>query len=151
MTIDKTSNPLGGSWIVDAGPNQVKTITTYTPVQRGMYVASENVFNFDWTLGGLKPTATHGTQLTGVVEDHGEKISFVLIAYVLDNQEKAVYIFKATGNKILKDEDTISVINLVFHVYEDPENCNPVTDKAHFTIPPEGSFPPIHEYRIKGE
>lgn len=149
MFSENPSKPLGGSWIVDTGPGQVKTITTYTPVRLGMYAAAEFVFNFDWTLGGAKPTATHGTTMTGIVEDHGDNISFVLVSYVLDQNEKAVYILKATGNKTMHDQDTIRVINLVFHVYEDPENCNPVVDKANFTIPAEGTFPPIHEYRIK--
>jgi hypothetical protein len=35
------------------------------------------------------------------------------------------------------------------HIYNDPENCNPVTDAADFTIPETGTFPPVHEYRIK--
>jgi hypothetical protein len=69
--------------------------------------------------------------------------------YALDNNEKAVYILKAVGNKVLVDEDTISVENLVFHVYDDPESANPVTDAADFIIPPSGTFPPVHEYRIK--
>jgi hypothetical protein len=92
---------------------------------------------------------THGITLTGVVEDSGDQIKFILISYVLDKHEKAVYMLKATGNKILKDPDTISVVNLVLHFYNDPENCNPVTDTADFTIPETGTFPPVHVYRIK--
>jgi hypothetical protein len=92
---------------------------------------------------------THGITLTGVVEDSGDQIKFILISNVLDKHEKAVYMLKATGNKILKDPDTISLVNLVLHIYNDPENCNPVTDTADFTIPETGTFPPVHEYRIK--
>ncbi len=149
MTTRQSRDTLGGSWIVDAGPNQIKTITTYTPVGGGTFAAAESVFDFDWSLGGAKPTATHATTLTGVVEDTGDQIKFVLISYVLDKDEKAVYVLKAVGNKILKDPDTISVVNLVFHVYNDPEHCNPVSDAADFTIPETGTFPPVREYRIK--
>lgn len=149
MTASKSRDRLGGSWIVDAGPNQMKSITTYSPVGEGTFAAAESVINFDWSLGGVKTTATHGTPLTGVVEDSGDQIKFILISYVLDKHEKAVYMLKATGNKILKDPDTISVVNLVLHIYNDPENCNPVTDAADFTIPETGTFPPVHEYRIK--
>jgi hypothetical protein len=143
------SKTFAGSWIVDAGPNQVKTITTYTPTGEGQYAAAESVFNFDWSLGGGKPTATHATNLIGVVEESGESVQFTMICYVLDETEKAVYIMKATGSKILTSPDTISVQNLIFHIYKDPESCNPVTDLADFTIPESGTFPPIHEYRIR--
>ena len=149
MTNDRSQEKLGGSWIVDAGPDQMKTVTTYTPVGEGQYAAAEFAINFDWSLGGAKPTATHGSTLTGVVEKTGSEIRFVLISYALDRAEKAVYILKATGNKVFKDPDTINVINLVLHVYDDPEHCNPVTDTASFTIPETGTFPPVLEYRIK--
>jgi hypothetical protein len=127
----------------------MKTITTYTPIGEGKFAAVESVLNFDWSLGGAKPVATHATALTGIVEDLGETITFVLITYVLDAHEKAVYICKATGTKVMKDQDTISVQNLVLHIYDDPEHCNPVTDAADFTIPAAGTFPPLHEYRIR--
>ena len=140
---------LGGSWIVDAGPGQIKTVTSYTPIGGGKFAAVESVFNFDWTLGGLKPTATHASTLNGIVEKNKDKIDFVLIAYALDDNEKAVYILKAIGNKVLKDKDTISVENLVFQFYTEPESDNPVTDTPDFTVPPTGTFPPVREYRIK--
>ena len=140
---------LAGSWIVDVGPNQLKAVTAYTPFGRGKFAAVEYVFNFDWTLEGMKPTATHASTLTGILETKDGTIDFVLIAYALDEDEKAVYILKAIGNKILVNEDNISVENLVFHIYNDPERANPITETADFTIPPSGTFPPVHEYRIK--
>lgn len=140
---------LAGSWIVDAGPNQIKTVTSYTPIGGGQFAAVESVFNFDWSLGGTKPTATHATTLNGIVKKDKKEIDFVLITYALDDDEKAVYILKAVGNKVLKDNDTISVENLVFHIYNSPETDNPVTDTADFTIPASGTFPPVREYRIK--
>ena len=140
---------LAGSWIVDAGPGQIKTVTTYTPLGRGTWGAVESVFNFDWTLGGAFPTATHATTLNGILERNQRMIDFTLIAYALDDNEQAVYILKATGNKILVDNDTISVENLIFHIYDMPESHNPVTDPATFTIPDTGTFPPVHEYRIQ--
>ena len=140
---------LAGSWIVNAGPNQFKTVTSYTPIGEGKFVAVESVFNFDWSLGGSKPTATHASTLNGILETSGETIDFILIAYALDNDGKAVYILKAVGNKILIDEDTISVVNVVFHIYNDPETANPITDTADFTIPASGTLPPVPEYRIK--
>ena len=149
MSGNGSNHALAGSWIVDSGVNQMKTIATYTPIGDGKYAAAESVFNFDWSLGGAKPSATHATALTGIVEDHGDTIRFVLLTYVLDAQEKAAYICKVTGTKVMKDLDTLSVQNLVIHIYNDPERCNPVTDVADFTIPAEGTFPPIHEYRIK--
>jgi len=100
-------------------------------------------------LGGLKPTATHASTLNGIVAKDRKEIDFVLITYALDDTEKAVYILKAVGNKVLVDKDTISVENLVFQIYNDPETANPVTDAPDFTIPPSGTFPPVHEYRIK--
>ena len=60
-----------------------------------------------------------------------------------------MYILKAVGNKVLKDKDTISVENLVFQFYTEPETDNPVTDAPDFTVPPTGTFPPVREYRIK--
>ena len=140
---------LGGSWIVDAGPGKIKTVTSYTPIGGGKFAAVESVFNFDWSLGGLQPTATHASTLNGIVKKNKQNIDFVLISYALDDAEQAVYILKAVGNKVLKDKDTISVENLVFHVYTEPETDNPVTDVADFTIPPVGTFPPVHEYRIQ--
>jgi hypothetical protein len=135
---------LGGSWIVESG-----ALATYTPVGGGKYAAAESIFNFDWTLGGAKPSATHSTTWNGVVEEDGDNIKYVLIGYVLDKDEKAVYILKVVGDKILKDPDTISVENSVVHVYNTP-TCNPVTDVPDFTIPASGTFPPVREYRIKG-
>jgi hypothetical protein len=138
-----------GCWIVDAGPNQIKTLAIYTPIGAGKMAAVESVIDFDWTLGGAKPTATHGSSLSGVVEANGNKVEFILIAYALDQAEKAVYILKAVGNKVLKDKDTISVENLVFYFYNNPESANPVTDTADFNVPASGTFPPVREYRIK--
>lgn len=149
MTTKYNGDSLAGSWIVDAGPGQVKTLAVYTPIGGGKCAAVEAVINFDWSLGGAKPTATHGTSLNGVVDASGETIRFVLIAFALDAQEKAVYIVKAVGTKVLKDPDTLSVENLVFHVYTNPESANPNIDRPDFSIPPSGTFPPVHEYRIK--
>jgi hypothetical protein len=144
-----SAGALAGSWIVDAGPGQIKTVTSYTPIGGGKFAAVESVFNFDWSLGGSQPTATHASTLNGIVEKDQKEIDFVLITYALDDNEKAVYILKAVGNKVLKDRNTISVENLVFHIYTEPETDNPVTDTADFTIPPTGTFPPVQEYRIK--
>jgi hypothetical protein len=144
-----SANALAGSWIVDAGPNQIKTVTSYTPIGGNKFAAVESVFNFDWTLGGLKPTATHASTLNGIVEKNKNTIDFVLIAYALDDTEKAVYILKAVGNKVFKDKDTISVENLVFQFYTEPESDNPVTDAPDFVVPSTGTFPPVREYRIK--
>ena len=149
MSTGRSHEVFGGSWIVDAGQNQIKTLATYTPVGDGKYAAIESVFDFDWSLGGMKPAATHASSLSGMVEDDGKKVSFTLIAYALDKDEKAVYILKAVGNKVLKDHDTISVENLVFQFYNDPETANPVTDEADFCVPSSGTFPPVHEYRIR--
>ncbi len=140
---------LAGSWIVDAGPGLIKTVTSYTPIGGGKFAAVESVFNFDWSLGGAKPTATHASTLNGIVAKDKKEINFILITYALDDNEKAVYILKAVGNKVLTDKNTISVENLVFYIYNDPETANPVTDTADFTIPPSGTFPPVREYRIK--
>lgn len=96
----------------------------------------------------VRLVATYASTLNGIVEKDKKEIDFVLIAYALDATEKAVYILKAVGNKVLVDKDTISVENLVFHIYTEPETDNPVTDTAAFTIPPTGAFPPVHEYRI---
>jgi hypothetical protein len=52
--------------------------------------AVESVINFDWSLGGSKPTATHGSALSGIVEMKGTKVEFILIAYALDEADKAV-------------------------------------------------------------
>ena len=148
MTTGNT-HELAGSWIVDAGPNQMKVMATYTPIGGGVYAAVEFGFNFDWTLGGAKPTATHGTMTSGIVETGGKQIEFILILYALDAAGKAVYILKFVGNKVFKDTDTISVENLVAHIYNDPETANPVTGTADFCIPPSGTFPPVREYRIR--
>jgi hypothetical protein len=99
--------------------------------------------------GGTQPSATHASTLNGIVEKNKKSIDFILITYALDDNEQAVYILKAVGNKVLKDRDTISVENLVFQIYTEPETDNPVTDTADFTIPPSGTFPPVREYRIK--
>ncbi len=140
---DVVRNALGGSWIFESG-----VLGTYTPVGGGRFTASESVFNFDWSLGGAKPSATHGTALIGLVEDDGNQIKYVEIAYGLDKDGKAVYMMKVTGEKIFQDADTMSVENSVVHVYNDP-TCNPVTDLADFTIPESGTFPPVRGYRIK--
>jgi len=139
---------LAGSWIVDAGPHQIKTVTSYSPIGGGKFAAVESVLNFDWSLGGTMPTATHASTPNGIVAKK-KSIDFILITYALDDNERAVYILKAVGNKVLKDRDTISVENLVFQIYTKPETENPVTDTADFTIPPSGTFPPVREYRIK--
>ena len=68
--------------------------------------------------------------------------------YALDEMEQAVYIFKVTGSKVIIDRDTLSVVDLVFHIYTEPESDNAITDEADFTIPDTGTFPPVHEYRI---
>ena len=149
MPQENIAERFAGSWIVDAGPNQIKTLATYTPIGLGKMAAVESVINFDWSLGGSKPTATHGSALSGIVEVKGNKVEFVLIAYALDEADKAVYVLKAVGNKVLQDEDTISVENLVFHFYNNPEAANPVSDTADFSLPASGTFPPVHEYRIK--
>jgi hypothetical protein len=87
--------------------------------------------------------------LNGIVKKNKNSIDFVLIAYALDDNEKAVYILKAVGNKVFKDKDTISVENLVFQFYTEPESDNPVTDAPDFVVPSTGTFPPVREYRIK--
>ena len=149
MSTNHTAESLAGSWIVDGGPGQVKTLAVYTPTGGGKCTAVEGVINFDWSLGGAMPTATHGSSLNGLVDASGDTIRFVLIAFALDAQEKAVYIVKAVGTKVLKDRDTLSVENLIFHIYNNPESANPNTDPPDFSIPPSGTFPPVHEYRIK--
>jgi hypothetical protein len=63
-----SAKALAGSWIVDAGPDQIKTVTSYTPIGGGKFAAVESVFNFDWSLGGAQPTATHASTLNGIVE-----------------------------------------------------------------------------------
>jgi hypothetical protein len=140
---------LAGSWIVDAGPNQFKTVASYTPIGGGKFAAVHSVLNFDWTLNGQQPTATHASTFHGIVKQTKKDIDFVLIFYALDDTGKAVYILKAIGNKVFKDQDTISIENMVLHIYTDPETDNPVTDPADFTIPETGSFPAVLQYRIK--
>lgn len=81
---------LAGSWIVDAGPGLIKTVTSYAPMGGGKFAAVESVFNFDWSLGGAEPTATHASTLNGIVEKDKNEIDFVLITYALDDTEKAV-------------------------------------------------------------
>ena len=142
MPHENTPELFAGCWIVDAGPNQMKTLATYTPIGLGKMAAVESVINFDWSLA-------HGSTLSGIVEMNGAKVEFILIAYALDEADKAVYALKAVGNKVLKDKDTISVENLVFYFYNDPETANPVCDTADFSLPASGTFPPVHEYRIK--
>lgn len=75
------------------------------------------MFNFDWSLNELKPSTTHGSTFNGVVKKNKRSIDFIVIGYALDDTEKAVYIAKVTGNKVLKDKDTISIENLVIHIY----------------------------------
>jgi hypothetical protein len=149
MTTKTNFARLAGSWIVDAGPGQMKVFETYIPIGEGKFTATGMGFNFNWTLGGAKPTATHGTTQCGVVEVVDGKIVSTLLNYALDDKQRAVYILKAVGSKTLKDDDTILVENLVFHFYNDPETANPITDPSDFTVPASGTFPPVHEYRIK--
>jgi hypothetical protein len=149
MSNKKSFEVMAGSWIVDAGPGQMKVFETYIPIGKGKFTATGMGFNFDWTLGGAKPAATHGTTQCGVVEVVDGVIEFTLLNYALDDNQKAVYILKAVGNKVIIDENTISVENLVFHFYNDPETANPITDPSDFTVPPSGTFPPVREYRIK--
>lgn len=150
MSKERPQDVLGGSWIMDGGPGQFKTICSYAPIGNGKFAAVEyGGINFDWTLDGLKPTATHGTTLNGVVKTDGKNIEFVLIAYALDDNSREVYILKAVGSKTVVDLDTLSVENLVFHFYNDPETANPVTDRADFCVPHSGTFPPLRQYRIK--
>jgi hypothetical protein len=143
------ASAVAGAWIADAGPGQIKVAISYSPIGDRKFAAVESVFNFDWSLGGAQPTATHASTLNGIVEKNRNSIDFVLIGYALDDNEKAVYILKAVGNKVFKDRDTISVENLVFQFYTEPETDNPVTDAPDFTIPPTGTFPPVRQYRIK--
>jgi hypothetical protein len=149
MSNNPVSETFAGSWIVDAGPNQIKTVTAYTPTGNGKFSAVESVFNFDWTLGGQKPEAVGATSLIGTIEADGQRATFSMVAYALDSNQKAVYILKAVGNKVLVDHDTISVENLVFEFYNDPETANPMIDEPDFCIPATGTFPPVREYRIK--
>jgi hypothetical protein len=149
MSNNLSSETFAGSWIVDAGPGQIKTVTVYTPAGDGKFSAVESVFNFDWTLGGQKPEAVGATSLIGAIEADGQEAAFSMVAYALDAHQKAVYILKAVGNKVLVDRDTISVENLVFHFYNNPETANPVVDAPDFCIPSTGTFPPVREYRIK--
>ena len=149
MTNKSFSDAFAGSWIVDAGPDQIKTVTVYSPAGNGKLSAVESVFNFDWSLGGQKPGAMSATSLIGEIEVDDQKATFSMVAYVLDDHQKAVYILKAVGNKILVDQNTISVENLVFQFYNNPEKANPVTDAPDFCIPSSGTFPPVREYRIK--
>lgn len=141
--------PFAGSWAFSSGPDQVKALGTYTPISGNKFVGIASGINFDWTLGGMKPTATHGTPSHGAFEKKGkDRISFVEIAYALDSSDKAVYIIKATGDKILKDKDTMSVENVVMHIYNDPENANPLTDTADLVIS-GGASPSMIGHRIK--
>jgi hypothetical protein len=149
MSNNPVSETFAGSWIVDAGPNQIKTVTAYTPTGNGKFSAVESVFNFDWTLGDQKPDAVGATSLIGEIEADGQRATFSMVAYALDSNQKAVYILKAVGNKVLVDHDTISVENLVFQFYNDPETANPMIDEPDFCIPSTGTFPPVREYRIK--
>ena len=150
MGNERPQDVLGGSWIMDGGSGQFKMICSYMPICDGKFAAAAyGGINFDWTLDGLEPAAVHRTTLNGVLEVDGAKIEFVLIGYALDDNSKAEYIFKAEGTKTVVDQDTLSVENLVFHFYIDPEHANPVTDRADFSIPADGVFPPVREYRIK--
>lgn len=135
---------------MDGGPCQFKAILSYVPIGDGRFVAIEfGGINFDWTLDGLKSSATHGTTLNGVVETNGNSIEFVLVAYALDDSSKAIYILKAVGSITVVDQDTLNVENLVFNFYNDPETANPIADESDFCVPHNGTFPPIREYRIK--
>jgi hypothetical protein len=150
MVDERPQDVLAGSWIMDGGAGQFKTICSYAPIGDGKFTAVEfSAINFDWTLDGLKPTATHGTTLHGILETDSQNIGFVLIAYALDKDSKAVYLLKAVGNQTVVDQDTLSVENLVFHFYNDPETANPVTDRADFCVPHNGTFPPVRQYRIR--
>jgi hypothetical protein len=149
MSGEMNSDWIAGSWIVDGGPGQMKLLAVYSPLGGGKYSAVESAVNFDWTLGGAQPTATHGTTTSGVVEVKDGAINFVLITYALDDSGKAVYLIKGVGNKVFIDPDTISVQNLVMYFYTQPETANPVSDPPDFCVPPSGTFPPVPEYRIK--
>ena len=141
---------LGGSWIMDGGPHQFKSICSYVPISSGKFTAvAYSVVNFDWTLDGLKPTASHGTTLNGVIETDGKDIEFVLVGFAVDDRSQAVYILKVVGRLIVVDHDTLSVENLVFHFYSDPETANPMTDPVDFCVPHNGTFPKVRQYRIK--
>ncbi len=65
----------------------MKTLATYTPIGLGKMAAVESVINFDWSLGGSKPAATHGSALIGIVQISGNKVEFILIAYALDEAD----------------------------------------------------------------
>jgi len=135
---------------MDGGQGQFKSICSYAPMGTGMFTTiAFGGINFDWTLDGLKPTATQGTTLVGVVETDGNESRFILVGFALDDSSQAVYILKAIGNNIVVDQDTLSVENLVFHFYSNPETANPITDPADFCIPHKGTFPPVRQYRIK--
>ena len=150
MTKARPQDVLGGSWIIDSGPGQFKMIVSYIPCGEGKLAAvAFPGIDFGWTLGGLKPTAAHATTFHGVVEVDEQGIGFSLVGYILDNCSKPVYILKAVGRKIVVDQDTLRVENLVFQFYNDPETANPVTDKVDFCVPADGTFPPIREYRIQ--
>ena len=60
-----SASALAGSWIVDAGPNQIKTVTSYTPLGGNKFAAVESVFNFDWSLGGLRAVFSAVRPLVG--------------------------------------------------------------------------------------
>ena len=150
MSKERLQVVLGGSWIMDGGQGQFKSNCSYAPISTGKYIAiAYSGINFDWTLDGLKLTATHGTTLNGVIETEGKEIKFILVGFALDDSSQAVYILKAIGNIIVVDQDTLSVENLVFHFYSNPETANPMTDPADFCVPHNGTFPPLHQYRIK--
>lgn len=150
MVNERPQDVLSGSWIVDSGPGQFKMICSYMPIHGGKFTAvAYGGINFDWTLDGMKPTATHGTTMHGVLAIDGKNIGFVLVTYALNNNSQAVYILKAVGRKTVVDQDTLSVDNLVFHFYNDPETAIPITDGADFCIPASGTFPPLREVRIK--
>jgi len=150
MPDERPQDVLGGSWIMDGGPGQFKTIGSYAPIGVGKFAAVEySGVNFDWTLDGLKPSATLGTTWNGIIEIEGNDVEFVLVGYALDENSKAVYLLKAVGSKTVVDRDTLSVENLVFHFYNDPETANPATDQADFYLPHHGTFPPVPQYRIK--
>jgi hypothetical protein len=141
---------VGGSWIMDGGQGQFKAICSYAPLGSGMFTAiAFSGINFDWTLDGLKPTATHGTTLVGVVKTDENECSFILVGFALDDSAQAIYILKATGKNNVVDQDTLNMNNLVFHFYNNPETANPMTDPADFCIPHMGTFPPVRQYRIK--
>ncbi len=150
MPDERQQDVPGGSWILDSGPGQFKAICAYVPAGVGKFVAIEYAgIDFDWSLGGLKPTVIRATTLCGILELAEDGAKFALVGFALDDRQRAVYAIKVVGTKTVVDQDTLNVENMVFHFYENPESANLNADQADFCIPASGTFPPIREYRIK--